>query len=174
MCKGNEIVCKNSVKYLGAVLDQDLSGKSMGQSAIKKINKGLKFMYRKADFLDFKCRKMLCQSLLQSHFDYSCNVWYRNLNKLLKTRLQCAQNKIIRYIMNYDNRHHLVCNDFVKLGFLDVAQRVDYLSVNLMFEIFHKTAPQYLCNVDLINHGHRTRNSSLSFVVPHVNTQGSK
>ena len=33
---------------------------------------------------------------------------------------------------------------------------------------------QYLCNVDLINHGHGTRNNNLPFVLPHVKTQGSK
>ena len=50
VCNGKEIVAKDSVKYLGAILDQDMSGQSMGTTALKKINKCLKFLYRKADF----------------------------------------------------------------------------------------------------------------------------
>ena len=44
----------------------------------------------------------------------------------------------------------------------------------MMFKIFHNTAPEYLCNVHLVGHGHRTRNSCLSYTIPHVKTQGSK
>ena len=132
VCNGKEIVSKDSVKYLGAILDQDMSGQSMGTTALKKVNKCLKFLYRKADFLDSKCRKMLCQALLQSHFDYSCNVWFRSLDKRLQNRLQCTQNKIIRYILKYDSRHHLECSDFAKLNFLNVSSRVDYLSCSMM------------------------------------------
>ena len=152
VCNGKEIVAKDSVKYLGAILDQDMSGQSMGTTALKKINKCLKLLYRKADSLDSKCRKMLCQALLQSHFDYSCNVWFRSFDKRLQNRLQCAQNKIIRYILKYDSRHHLECSDFAKLNFLNVSSRVDYLSCSMIFNIFHNTAPEYLCNVHLVDH----------------------
>ena len=174
VCKGNEIVAKESVKYLGATLDQDMAGNSMGMAAIKKINKGLKFMYRKSEFFDTKCRKMLCQALLQSPFDYACNVWYRSLEKRLKIRLQCAQNKVIRYVLGYDSRYHLSCVDFRKIKYLNVANRVDYLTMNTMYNIFHKTAPSYMCNVEIICHGHNTRGSNLSFAIPHVKSQGSK
>ncbi len=37
VCNGNEIIAKDSVKYLGATLDQDMSGQSMGAFAL--INK---------------------------------------------------------------------------------------------------------------------------------------
>lgn len=173
VCNGNVIVAKDSVKYLGAIIDQDMSGRSMGVSAIKKINKGLKFMYRKKDFFDTKCRKMLCQSLLQSHFDYACNSWYRNLEKCLKIKLQCAQNKIFRYVLQYDNRHHITCSDFQIMKCLNVKTRVDYLSLSAMFNIFHKTAPVYMCNdVSLVSHSHNTRHSKSSFVVINAKTQG--
>ena len=44
VCNGKEIVAKDSVKYLGAILDKDMSGQSMGTTALKKINKCLKFL----------------------------------------------------------------------------------------------------------------------------------
>ena len=79
-CNGNDIKAMESVKYLGARLDKELSaGNDMGTSVIKKVNKCLKFLYRKAEFFTIKERKMLCQSLCQPHFDYACNVWYRSI-----------------------------------------------------------------------------------------------
>ena len=173
VCNGNEIVAKEYVKYLGATLEQDVSGNIMGSTAIKKVNKGLKFMYRNASMFDVRCRKLLCQSLLQSHFDYACNVWFRSMDKCFKMKLQCAQNKMIRYVLSYGPRHHLVHSDFIRLKCLNVPSRVDYLTLNLMYKIFHKSAPKYMYNVEITSHRHNTRNSSMSFMVPHVKTQGS-
>ena len=79
-CNGKEIKSVSSVKYLGALIDQDLSGNSMGNKVIKKVNGGLKFMFRKKDFLNFKERKMLCCAMLQSHFDYAVNTFYYEID----------------------------------------------------------------------------------------------
>ena len=90
LCNDVNIESTTTVKYLGAVLEQDMSGNIMGQTAIKKINSGLKFLYRKANFLGKKERKLLCTSLLQARFDYGFNVWYRSSCKDIRSKLQCA------------------------------------------------------------------------------------
>jgi hypothetical protein len=59
VCNGISIDPKDSVKYLGATLEPDLSGKLMGHSVIKKVNSGLKFLYRKAAFFSIKEKKLL-------------------------------------------------------------------------------------------------------------------
>ena len=134
-CKDVEIESKQNVKYLGATIDQDMSGSTMGNTVIKKVNSGLKFLYRKSGFLNFRERKLLCSALLQSRFDYGYNVYYRGLAQCFKKKIQTAQNKMIRYILGYDNRHHLLCSDFVKVKCLDVESRFDYLACNMMYSI---------------------------------------
>jgi len=42
------------------IIDHDLSGKTMGNSIIKRITASLKFMYRKKECLKFTERKLLC------------------------------------------------------------------------------------------------------------------
>ena len=42
-CNNVEIEAKSSVKYLGVVLDQDLTGKTMGGNVVGKVNSVLKF-----------------------------------------------------------------------------------------------------------------------------------
>ena len=98
-----------------------------------------------------------------------------SMSKKIKVRLQSAQNKTVRYILNYHCRQHLGFSDFSKLGWLNVCGRVDYVSLNLMYNIFSKTAPSYMCNeIQHSSHSYGTRQRTSSIVIPHVKTQGSK
>ena len=165
---------KTEVKYLGATLDQCLSGNTMCTNVIRKVNSGLKFLYRKACFLETKERKMICTAFLQSKFDYGCNIWYRSVTKAMKHKLQSAQNKIVRFILKYEPRTHLMFSDFTNVGFLNVQSRVDYLSLNMMYNIFNDTAPAYMSDyLPRFNQNYNTRRSENSFVVSHVNSYGS-
>ena len=75
-----KITQQNKVTYLGCILDDDISGESMASKAMNKISSRLNFLYRKQSFLNSKLRRMLCNALIQPHFDYACSVWYSNLN----------------------------------------------------------------------------------------------
>ena len=70
-CKGTHIESKEVVKYLGAVLEQCLSGESMVKLIIQKANARLKFLFRKLKFLDLHSKQLLVMSLIQCHFDYA-------------------------------------------------------------------------------------------------------
>ena len=93
----------SDVKYLGLRLEQDLSGTKIWERVLSKVNSGLKFLYRKASFLDLNSRKLLANAILQPYFDYACNSWYWGLTKNQKNRLQTMQNKIMRYILNLES-----------------------------------------------------------------------
>ena len=43
---------KQNVEYLGVILDNNLTGKSMAESILSKINNKLRFLYRKQKFLE--------------------------------------------------------------------------------------------------------------------------
>ena len=38
---------------------------------------------------------MLCNAIIQPHFDYACSAWYPSLNEKLKKKIEIAQNKCI-------------------------------------------------------------------------------
>ena len=65
-------------------MDETMSGEPMALKVINKINEKLKFLYRKYSFLTPGLRKMLCNALIQPHFDYACSAWYPKLNVKLK------------------------------------------------------------------------------------------
>ena len=148
----------------------------MGGNVVKKVNSVLRFLYRKSSYLKFRNRKLLCSALLQSRFDYGFNFYYRGLYEEIKSKFQTAQNKMIRFILEYNSRQHLYVKDFVRDGFLTVEKRYDYLSVNIMHNVFYGRAPSYLCNLKRFEdvHSYNTRRSQLSFVLPEIKTQGKR
>ena len=121
-CKGTVIEAKTTVKYLGVVLEQCLSGANMATFVIQKANAMLKFLYRKRNFFNLTTKKLLVMSLIQCHFDCACSFWYPRISKVLKNKLQVTQNKIIRFVLNMDSRAHVRSEVFKSLGWLLVSK----------------------------------------------------
>ena len=112
-CGDIKIKQYNQATYLGCILDDTLSGESMATQALGKINGRLKFLYRNEKFLTNSLKRLLCNAnlyvnlnvnLIQPHFDFACLAWYPNLNKILKAKVQVAQNICIRVCLNLENR----------------------------------------------------------------------
>ena len=82
----------SKVTYVGCILEESLSGESMTLNVVSKINTRLKFFYRKNNFLSPQLRRLLCNALIQPHFDYACSVCYAKLNKKI-------QNKCVRFCL---------------------------------------------------------------------------
>ena len=89
----------SKVTYLGCELDESLSGEDIAFKVINKINSRLKLLNRKNRYLRPYLERLLCNALIQPHFDYACSACYPNLNKKLKSKLQTIQNGCIRYCL---------------------------------------------------------------------------
>ena len=130
--------------YLGCLLDETLSGESMALKVINQINSRLRFLYRRNRFLSLRLRRLLCNSLIQHHFDYACSAWYPNLNKRLLSKLQILLYKFIRVCLYLNNRVHIGRNEF---------EQINWLSVNNCFKqiissmSFNHTSPPYMNDV---------------------------
>ena len=66
--------------------------------------------------------------------------------------------------------------DFLRASFLSVEKRYDYLSANLMYNIFYDQAPSYLCQFKRVVsvHSYGTRGSEMNYLLPEIKTQGKK
>ena len=94
----------------------------MAIHVINKVNSRLRFLYRQNKFLDIPLRRLLCNAMIQPFFDYACNVWYPNLNKNLRKRLQAAQNKCIRFCLKLGDRASIKSNEFEKINWLPIFE----------------------------------------------------
>ena len=97
--KNTQIKQHSKVTYLGCRLDEAMSGEPLALKVINKINSRLKFLHRKNKFLTPALRRLLCNALIQPHFDYVSSAWYLNLTQTLKNKIQITQNKCIRYCL---------------------------------------------------------------------------
>ena len=84
-----------------------MSGEAMALNVVNKINNKLKFLYRKNSFLTPALRRLLCNALIQPHFDYACSAWYPNLTKKLKHRIKTTQNKSVRFCLQLNKLKHI-------------------------------------------------------------------
>ena len=95
------------VTYMGCILEETMSRESMAHKLISKVNARLKFLHRKNKYLTPNLRRLLCNALIQPHFDYACSAWYPHLSKKLKNGIQTSQNKCIRFCLQLDKISHI-------------------------------------------------------------------
>ena len=157
----------SKVTYLGCILDNDLSGEPMATKVLRLVNNRLKFLYRKQKFLTLSLRRLLCNALIQPHYDYACSAWYPSLNKRLSKKIQTSQNKCIRYCLNLDNRAHVGINEFIKINWLPTKERVAQCICVNIFKFFNKMSPQYMSEIFHPSHSrYNTRMATLKLDLP--------
>ena len=158
-CNGIKVGGKEVVTYLGSQLDQDLSGKSMAQEIIHKANASLKFLHRKKIFLNQYCGKTVCMAMIQSRIDYAINLYCHGLPKFLESLLQIVPNKMIRYVLNYSDRTHLVANYSNEGRWMSI--RIKYMAASHVYNCIDEHAPKYLQVFERVNESnhYNTRHS---------------
>ena len=131
------------VTYLGCILDETLYEELMDLKALNKINGKLKRFYRKHKFVTPILRRMLCNAIVQLHFDYACSAWYPNLNENA-IQIQIVQSKCVRFCLMLDKRHQISSKGFESINWLPVNKRV-YQCINaITFKSVNDACPIFL------------------------------
>ena len=113
--------------------NQNISCENMASSLINKANARLKFLYRNRHFLTEHTKKLLVSAFIQCHFDYTCSFWYNRLTKHWKSKFQVTQNKLVRFVLNLDQRAYIEHNHLKQLNWLPVKDRVNQI---ILFHVF--------------------------------------
>ena len=125
----------------------------------------------KQKFVSFSLRRLLCNALLQPHFDYACAAWYPDLNKRFVKKIQVCQNKCIRCCLKLKNRDHVGVKEFRELNLLPTKERFEQCVCANIFKFFNNMPPAYTSELyQPFNHGHNTRRSNCRLQLPHRNT----
>ena len=140
----------SKVTYLGCELDENLSRAAMALKVINKISSRLRFLYRKNRYLSPYLKRLLCNAIIQPHFDYACSAWYPNLNKKFNSKLQTMLSKCVRFCLQLDSRSHIWIKEFEQINWLPVSERFNQRTFSNAFKFFNEHCPLYL--YDLYNH----------------------
>ena len=114
--------------------------------------------------------------MIQPFFDYACNAWYPNINKKLKTRLQAAQNKCIRFCLKLNDRFRLKSKEFERINWLPVQERISQCAVCNVYKFFSKHSPDYFEELFFPTEetAIRTRSSFQKLKIPRRKTNRAK
>ena len=84
--------------------------------------------------------------------------------------LQRSQNTAARILTKCGDRNYPSINLLKKLHWLPVRQRITYKILILTFKAYHKTAPQYICDLIIAKTYNRAvrSNNSFALVVPMI------
>ena len=104
----------------------------------------LKFLYQKNKLLSPQLRQLLCNALIQPHFDYACSVWYPNFNKKFKTKLQTLQNKCGHFCLQLDNKTHIRITEFKQINWLPANYSFRQCLATNDFKSFDAKCPLFI------------------------------
>lgn len=96
-----------SAKNLGIILDEELRFKEHVKNINKKAFYSLKLIYNNRHILDVKLKRMLCDSLVLSHYAYCDFIYMPCLHEIEKNRIQKMQNSCCRLIFGIRKRDHI-------------------------------------------------------------------
>ena len=119
----------------------------MVNKVLGKINGRLKFLYRKNEFLTSPLRRLLCNALIQPHFDFASIAWYPNLTKYLTKKLTVAQNKCIRFCLRTNNRKHIGYSEYEQINWLPVEHRFQQTVCTFAHNFFNGQSPNYMGDI---------------------------
>ena len=132
----------------------------------KKFNAKVNFLWRQSNYLNYSSRRLLCNALIQPHFDYGCTSCYPLLSKTLKTKLQIVQIKCIRFCLKLPPRGHISPSHFRKINWLPVERRVEICTSTIVFKYWKGIAPSYLNDLFMPSLNNYNTRSQMALDIP--------
>ena len=110
---------------------------------LSKFNSRLRFLYRQNRFLNRPLRRIVCNAMIQSFFDYACPAWYPILRKDLQKRLQVSQNSCVRFCFELDNKTRIGVAEFKEINWLNINYRFSQCLLSNIYKFFNSESPEY-------------------------------
>lgn len=131
------------VKDLGLLIDNNLTWAPQVAEVSRKVFATISSLKRWKNFLPFKTKVALANSLLLPLLDYA-DIVYIDLSEQLLNKLERLQNMCIRFIFGLRKFDH-ISQHRQQLGWLPIRQRRNMHALSLLFNIlYHPYTPPYL------------------------------
>ena len=116
--------------------------------------------------MNYLSRRLLCNALIQPHFDCGCTSWYPLLSNALKTKLQIAQNKCIRFCLELLPCGHISPSHFRKINWLPVEHRVELCTSTTVFKYWKGIGPSYQNDMFMPSPNNYNTRSQMALDIP--------
>lgn len=152
---GRKLQIVNEYKYLGIVVDSQLTFKTQVKKVVHRIKFNLNNFRYIRNNLTTEASKLYMHSMILSHIKYCLTSWtqasrttLQPVEKLFKQALKILDKKSNAY-------HH--CNVLAKYDFLNWENMIKFADIILVYKIFHGLAPPPLSEFIKQNQNTSTR-----------------
>ena len=116
----------------------------LSMKSLRKINTNSWFLYKQNEYLIPELRRLLCNYLMQLHFDYTCVSLYPSVNQKIRKKIQDAKNKCIYFWLKLSSRQHISVKEFKEINWLSTKERVEQRAATEVFKYWKGTSPFYV------------------------------
>ena len=174
--KINNILIKrsNQIKFLGIVIDENITWKDHIDIVEKQVSKSIGVLYKAKYVLNQKCLKHIYFAFIHSHINYA-NVAWAGTNQTKLKKLFNKQKHASRIIYNKDKYTH--AKPLMKsLNALNIYQINIFQTLILMFKSQHRLSPTIFEDMfTKIKHKYPTNfANNNNFKIPNVNLKSTR
>lgn len=141
-CNNLSLETVDKMKYLGVILDPCMKWTKHVNTVISKLSRVTACIRRIKPYLSRKNLIDLYHTMFIPHLDY-CSIIWGNTTKCNIMRLQRAQNRYARMILNVD-RYTSTTLLLRTLNWQSVQQRIKFNHCVMMFKLINNRVPNYL------------------------------
>ena len=141
---GIELELIDKIKYLGVVIDSNLTWQYQISNIYKNVAPRLNLLRRLKNTLPQELLIKIYKTYMLPILDYGCTIWGLSSDQNI-AKIQKIHNLIGRIITgNFDFINARGLEIVQKLGWQTFRERRDYLICNLVFKCIHGMSPNYL------------------------------
>lgn len=133
----------NKVRNLGLIMNNSFRYRYHVSACISKAYYNLKMLYPFRPFSDTKTKLSLCNSLVLSHFNFCCQIYFPWRDTICRDRIQRIQNVCLRFAYGIRQFQH-ISDKLVNASWLNMCNRFKLLSACLFHKIILYKKPPYL------------------------------
>ena len=167
-----EIKRTTSIKFLGIMVDENLTWNDHIHILENKLSKNIGLLYRAKPYLDKNTMTTLYFSFFHSYLNYGSIAW-ASTTKLKLRKIASQQRQAVNAIPKNDNQKIAISRKFMEeKGILNVYKLNLYQVLNFMFRVHNETIPKsFQSKLQYIEHKYDTRQSKDNFIIPKRNTR---
>lgn len=140
--ENDQIQCVEEFKYLGIIIDENLTMKKNYKYVIKKINKKIGFIIRIGRYLSIKTKLSIYKAIILPHIDY-CGTLLWGMDKKSLKKFQKLQSRILKAILKCD-RFTPTAEVLGRVQMLSVQQRITLNVLVFIHKIINNLMPNYM------------------------------
>ena len=166
---GQKIYMISQAKYLGLVIDENLTFKHHLKNLKPKLNTANFLLSKIRYYVKFPLLRTIYYALFDSHLRYGCKMWGQRRKEYIETT-EKTQNKGIR-ILNFKGPREGAKNLYKESKIDKVSNIIIIANCRFVYDQLRKKPPENFSDLFTLNtqlHHHKTRGNN--FIAPNVNT----